>query len=91
MQFGMREKQKKFYCLFLKLNISFLFRKNRWSPSGQGTENANKPLMLASASFDATVKIWDINQGLFFQLSIHNFLDNSQFSLFFYPSVFITF
>lgn len=36
----------------------------RWSPSGPGTENPNKSLLLASASFDHTVKLWDIQSGI---------------------------
>lgn len=35
----------------------------RWSPTGPNSANPNKPLYLASASFDATVKIWDIESG----------------------------
>lgn len=35
----------------------------RWSPTGAGTRNPNKPLLLATASFDATVKLWDIAVG----------------------------
>ncbi|KAF3561913.1 hypothetical protein DY000_02011736 [Brassica cretica] len=35
----------------------------RWSPTGPGTNNPNKPLILASASFDSTVKIWDAELG----------------------------
>jgi len=35
----------------------------RWSNTGPGTPNANRPLLLASASFDATIKIWDITVG----------------------------
>ncbi|KAF8051093.1 hypothetical protein N665_1801s0009 [Sinapis alba] len=35
----------------------------RWSPTGPGTNNPNKPLTLASASFDSTVKIWDAEIG----------------------------
>ncbi|DAZ94565.1 TPA: hypothetical protein N0F65_004181 [Lagenidium giganteum] len=31
----------------------------RWSTSGPGTDLPNGPLTLASASFDATVKLWD--------------------------------
>ncbi|XP_071913354.1 WD40 repeat-containing protein HOS15 isoform X3 [Coffea arabica] len=35
----------------------------RWSPTGPGTNNPNLPLLLASASFDSTVKLWDVEQG----------------------------
>jgi len=35
----------------------------RWSPTGPGTKNPNKPLLLASASFDASIKIWDVTVG----------------------------
>ncbi|KAJ4878667.1 WD-40 repeat family protein [Raphanus sativus] len=35
----------------------------RWSPTGAGTNNPNKPLTLASASFDSTVKLWDAELG----------------------------
>ncbi|KAF7824656.1 WD40 repeat-containing protein HOS15-like [Senna tora] len=35
----------------------------RWSPSGPGTNNPNHKLTLASASFDNTVKLWDIESG----------------------------
>lgn len=35
----------------------------RWSPTGAGTNNPNQQLVLASASFDSTVKIWDVELG----------------------------
>eukprot|EP00873_Tetraselmis_striata_P036107 jgi/Tetstr1/456371/TSEL_043106.t1 len=34
-----------------------------WSPSGPGTANPNLQLMLASASFDANIKLWEVEQG----------------------------
>ncbi|XP_069148913.1 WD40 repeat-containing protein HOS15-like [Solanum lycopersicum] len=35
----------------------------KWSPTGAGTSNPNQQLLLASASFDTTVKLWDVHQG----------------------------
>lgn len=35
----------------------------KWSPTGPGTNNPNQPLMLASASYDASIKLWDVEQG----------------------------
>lgn len=35
----------------------------RWSPSGPSSINPNLPLRLASASFDATVRLWDVEAG----------------------------
>ncbi|XP_051124056.1 WD40 repeat-containing protein HOS15-like isoform X2 [Andrographis paniculata] len=35
----------------------------RWSPTGPGTNNPNKQLLLASASFDSTIKLWDVDGG----------------------------
>ncbi|XP_055821413.1 WD40 repeat-containing protein HOS15-like [Solanum dulcamara] len=35
----------------------------KWSPTGAGTSNPNKQLLLASASNDSTVKLWDVELG----------------------------
>lgn len=35
----------------------------RWSPTGPGTRYPNQDLYLASASFDATVRLWDVDRG----------------------------
>eukprot|EP01133_Synstelium_polycarpum_P003628 gene3628-4157_t len=35
----------------------------KWSPTGPGSANPNKRLVLASASFDSTVKVWDPESG----------------------------
>lgn len=35
----------------------------KWSPTGPGTSNPNSSLVLATASFDATVKLWDVEVG----------------------------
>jgi transducin (beta)-like 1 len=35
----------------------------RWSPTGKGSKNPNKDLVLASASFDYSIKLWDVNVG----------------------------
>ncbi|XDB46815.1 hypothetical protein AB1E18_000430 [Capra hircus] len=36
----------------------------KWSPTGPGTSNPNANLMLASASFDSTVRLWDVDRGI---------------------------
>lgn len=35
----------------------------RWAPTGPTSQNPQIPLRLASASFDATVKLWDVEVG----------------------------
>jgi transducin (beta)-like 1 len=35
----------------------------KWSPTGPGTQNPNMNLTLVSASFDSTVRLWDIDRG----------------------------
>ncbi|XP_078437360.1 WD40 repeat-containing protein HOS15-like isoform X2 [Wolffia australiana] len=35
----------------------------RWSPTGPGSINPNQQLILASASVDSTVKLWDVEAG----------------------------
>ncbi|XP_055386131.1 F-box-like/WD repeat-containing protein TBL1XR1 [Condylostylus longicornis] len=36
----------------------------KWSPTGPGTQNPNTNLILASASFDSTVRLWDVERGV---------------------------
>ena len=36
----------------------------RWSPAGPGSRNPNAKSMLASASFDRTVKVWEPHRGV---------------------------
>lgn len=36
----------------------------KWSPTGPGTQNPNTNLLLASASFDSTVRLWDVERGV---------------------------
>ncbi|GMH91981.1 hypothetical protein TrVE_jg881 [Triparma verrucosa] len=35
----------------------------KWSPTGPGSSNPDKPLMLATASFDNTVRLWNAASG----------------------------
>jgi transducin (beta)-like 1 len=35
----------------------------KWSPTGLGTNNPNMNLILASASFDSTVRLWEVELG----------------------------
>lgn len=45
----------------------------KWSPTGPCTNNPNEQLILASASFDSTIKLWDVEQGRqLFSLTTHN-------------------
>ncbi|KAJ7538934.1 hypothetical protein O6H91_11G068900 [Diphasiastrum complanatum] len=47
----------------------------KWSPTGPGTSNPNADLILASASFDATIKLWNIERGsLLYSLTQHRCL-----------------
>ncbi|MED6283979.1 F-box-like/WD repeat-containing protein TBL1XR1-A, partial [Characodon lateralis] len=36
----------------------------KWSPTGPETNNPSANLMLASASFDSTVRLWDVERGV---------------------------
>ncbi|CAF1489120.1 unnamed protein product, partial [Adineta steineri] len=36
----------------------------KWSPTGPNTMNPNATLLLASASFDSTVRLWDVERGI---------------------------
>ncbi|XP_020522852.1 WD40 repeat-containing protein HOS15 isoform X4 [Amborella trichopoda] len=56
----------------------------KWSPTGQGTNNPNQQLLLASASFDSTVKLWDVEQGV--MLSSLNGHKEPVYSVAFSPS-----
>jgi transducin (beta)-like 1 len=35
----------------------------KWSPTGPNTHNPNLSLILASASFDSTVRLWEVERG----------------------------
>eukprot|EP01130_Rhizamoeba_saxonica_P015504 TRINITY_DN6972_c0_g1_i1.p1 TRINITY_DN6972_c0_g1~~TRINITY_DN6972_c0_g1_i1.p1 ORF type:complete len:474 (-),score=78.85 TRINITY_DN6972_c0_g1_i1:73-1494(-) len=46
----------------------------KWSPSGPGTIHSEHKPILASGSVDATVKIWDVEEGV----CIHNFSKHNE-------------
>ncbi|KAL6317247.1 hypothetical protein AAG906_030000 [Vitis piasezkii] len=54
----------------------------RWSPTGAGTNNPNHQLVLASASFDSSIKLWDVELGcLLYSLNGHrNIIYTIEFS-----------
>uniref|UniRef100_A0A7S3VDE8 Anaphase-promoting complex subunit 4 WD40 domain-containing protein n=1 Tax=Chaetoceros debilis TaxID=122233 RepID=A0A7S3VDE8_9STRA len=56
----------------------------KWSPTGPGSKNSKKPPMLATASFDGSVRLWNVQTGACISiLSRHR---DSVYSVAFSPS-----
>jgi len=56
----------------------------KWSPTGKGSRNPQKPLLLATASFDNTVRLWDPQEGrCLFTLAKHT---EPVYAIAFHPS-----
>ncbi|KAF0690402.1 Aste57867_18237 [Aphanomyces stellatus] len=68
--FDLKEHQKEVYTI-------------RWSPTGPGTNQPNRPLLLASTSFDTTVRLWDVEVGKSVQTFEH---DNPVYAIAFSPN-----
>jgi WD40 repeat protein len=56
----------------------------KWSPTGPGSSNSSKQLLLASASFDGSIRVWNIQDGSCY--SYFNRHRDSVYSVAFSPS-----
>lgn len=56
----------------------------KWSPTGPGSSNTSKQLLLATASFDGSIRVWNIQDGSCF--SYFNRHRDSVYSVAFSPS-----